>query len=227
MFYPHKRTMNTSAIYHFDGNANDASGNNNNGTVTGATLVGGRFGQAYSFDGTDDYIEIAYAASLANTTAFTLAGWFNFNDFAENKRLANMFTNETANNRRGWIWSMNTGPNFNITVYANSTDAVNPGKAVAVSLSVNTWYHLVATYNAGTIELYIDGKNVGGTYQGEPVPTAIVYDATVPMWMGRLKWAGVFYYASEIHDDIIYENVVWSAAEVKARYNKGRMIYPH
>ena len=40
----------------FTGNANDASGNGNNGTVNGATLTTDRFGNAnsaYSFDGND------------------------------------------------------------------------------------------------------------------------------------------------------------------------------
>ena len=38
----------------FNGNANDESGNGNNGTVTGATLNSDRFGingKAYNFDG--------------------------------------------------------------------------------------------------------------------------------------------------------------------------------
>ena len=44
----------------FNGNANDASGNGNNGTVNGATLTTDRNGNAnsaYSFDGNNDYIE--------------------------------------------------------------------------------------------------------------------------------------------------------------------------
>ncbi|PCH69983.1 MAG: hypothetical protein COC01_00025 [Bacteroidetes bacterium] len=47
------------ASYPFNGNANDESGNGNNGTVNGATLTIDRFGSdssAYSFDGVDDYI---------------------------------------------------------------------------------------------------------------------------------------------------------------------------
>ncbi|MFM7769023.1 MAG: hypothetical protein ACKO8Q_00520, partial [Bacteroidota bacterium] len=43
----------------FCGNANDASGNGNNGTVNGATLTADRFGNAnsaYSFDGVNDGI---------------------------------------------------------------------------------------------------------------------------------------------------------------------------
>jgi len=42
------------AYYPFNGNANDESGNGNNGTVNGATLTSDRFGNAnsaYSFDG--------------------------------------------------------------------------------------------------------------------------------------------------------------------------------
>jgi len=49
------------ACYPFDGNAMDASGNGNDGTVNGATLTEDRLGNAdsaYNFDGVDDYIEI-------------------------------------------------------------------------------------------------------------------------------------------------------------------------
>jgi len=49
------------AHYPFNGNANDASGNGNHGTVNGATLTEDRFGNAdsaYKFDGQDDYIDL-------------------------------------------------------------------------------------------------------------------------------------------------------------------------
>ena len=48
------------AYYPFNGNALDESGNGNNGTVSGATLVADRFGNpnsAYSFNGLSDYID--------------------------------------------------------------------------------------------------------------------------------------------------------------------------
>ena len=47
--------------YPFNGNANDASGNGNNGTVSGATLTANKDGDvnsAYSFDGDGDIITI-------------------------------------------------------------------------------------------------------------------------------------------------------------------------
>lgn len=51
----------------FNGNANDESGNGNNGTVYGATLNNDRFGnanKAYSFDGINDYISVLSSTSL-------------------------------------------------------------------------------------------------------------------------------------------------------------------
>ena len=50
------------AAYEFTGNANDVSGNGNNGVVNGATLTADRFGNpnsAYSFDGVDDRIVLS------------------------------------------------------------------------------------------------------------------------------------------------------------------------
>ena len=49
------------AWYPFNGNANDETGNGNNGIVYGAILTADKDGNensAYSFDGVDDYIEI-------------------------------------------------------------------------------------------------------------------------------------------------------------------------
>ena len=65
------------------GNANDTSNNANNGTVNGATPTTNRFGianEAYEFNGTSDFIEIADSNSLdLSTNRFTLSGWFSSN----------------------------------------------------------------------------------------------------------------------------------------------------
>lgn len=71
------------AYYPFNGNANDASGNGNNGTVYGATLTTDRFGNsnsAYYFDGSSAYITVP----LSNTVFsgdFTASLWFNAIDY--------------------------------------------------------------------------------------------------------------------------------------------------
>ena len=55
------------AYYPFNGNANDTSGYENNGTVFGATLTFDRnnnLNSAYSFDGDNDYIQVSDSNSL-------------------------------------------------------------------------------------------------------------------------------------------------------------------
>lgn len=63
----------------FNGNANDESGNGNNGTVNGATLTSDRFGnagKAYSFDGVDDVIIVQDDTTLQiRTGEITISVW--------------------------------------------------------------------------------------------------------------------------------------------------------
>jgi hypothetical protein len=68
----------------FCGNANDESGNGNNGTVNGAVLTSDRFGvlsSAYSFDGNADFIDCGNSSSVNITGNITISAWVNANNF--------------------------------------------------------------------------------------------------------------------------------------------------
>ncbi len=65
------------AYYPFNGDANDESGNGNNGTVYGATLTMDRFGNtssAYSFDGINEYINVGQNINPGVEASFAM--WF-------------------------------------------------------------------------------------------------------------------------------------------------------
>src|SRR6185503_19502792 len=54
----------------------DISGNNNNGTISGATWsTSGKFGNALVFNGTNARVTVANSTSLGLTTAMTLEAW--------------------------------------------------------------------------------------------------------------------------------------------------------
>ncbi len=64
------------AYYPFEGDANDASGNGYNGTVYGATLTNfGHSGQAYYFDGSNDYIDVPLNINPSNYPQLTMGAW--------------------------------------------------------------------------------------------------------------------------------------------------------
>ena len=65
----------------FNGNANDESGNGNNGTVNGATLTNDRDGNensSYSFDGLNDYISLFEGGQInfKDDDSFSYGLWF-------------------------------------------------------------------------------------------------------------------------------------------------------
>ena len=62
------------AYYPFNGNANDASGNENHGTILGnPDFISGVNGNGMVFDGIDDYVEILNRLNL--TDDFTISSW--------------------------------------------------------------------------------------------------------------------------------------------------------
>ena len=74
------------AYYPFNGNANDESGNSNNGSVLGASLSGDRFGNensAYTFNGIDDFIVTQNSIAFAKQT-YTFSFWAKTENGAKN-----------------------------------------------------------------------------------------------------------------------------------------------
>ena len=70
--------VNTSQLvgyWRFENNADDYSGYDNDGTISGATLTTGMFGNAYGFDGVDDNITVSDSDSLDITGNMSIGLW--------------------------------------------------------------------------------------------------------------------------------------------------------
>jgi gliding motility-associated-like protein len=79
--FPQISTNGLIGFWPFNGNANDESGNGNNGIVHGASLIPDRFnctpGSAYYFDGINDYIEIGTLPGLIeNLNSYSISFWY-------------------------------------------------------------------------------------------------------------------------------------------------------
>jgi hypothetical protein len=136
----------------FCGNANDESGNGNNGTVNGATLTGDRFGNvdaAYSFDGNGDYIDCGNNSSLNLSNSFTISAWVNGNTFAQEKGIVSKSQGATPYTY-DLIVSNNGGQKVRFDINQNYLFSNQ-------NLNTNNWYNIVATYNGSIQSIYIDG----------------------------------------------------------------------
>jgi hypothetical protein len=70
------------AYYPFNGNANDESGNGNNGINNGATLTTDRFGninKAYNFNGSSNYISVPFSSTIGVQQKISVSFWVYFN----------------------------------------------------------------------------------------------------------------------------------------------------
>jgi hypothetical protein len=156
----------------FNGNANDESGNGNNGTVNGATITSDRFGnigKAYNFDGLNDYIRTTYSGIIAQG-ARSISLWFNQDTIIT----GNMFQTHSKMILAGY------GGNANYSNFTILINSANGGNKVGIdiqnstnsSINVNKdlWYHLVVTYdpsfgtNLNTCKYYVNGLQTAITY---------------------------------------------------------------
>ena len=158
--YAQAPTNGLVAYYPFNGNANDESGNGNNGVVNGVTLATDRFGnanKAYSFNSNtsivvsdNDYLEL--------TNSFSISSWFYANSLGQ---VSMILSKHTCSNAEGTytygVWSGNGNNLVNFQAYPNFNASTYPSNAGNVN--VNRWYNFVTTYDKATRTLtyYLNG----------------------------------------------------------------------
>jgi hypothetical protein len=161
------KASNLIAYYPFNGNANDESGNENHGTVNGATLTTDRDGNtdsAYSFDGVDNYISVPHSSSLDITgNEITISMWL-YND--------NPDTGNTWKGISKGGYDVGNGYELLFTNYptSNGKTSLNIGGGGYFTSSFNTysnqWIMLTGTFNNGVGKVYINGVEQSYTTQG-------------------------------------------------------------
>ncbi len=207
------------AYYPFNGNANDASGNGNNGIVYNATLTANRFGSpasAYDFNGTNAYIDIPQNPVLnALTTNFTLSAWIWQRVIATNNGFR-ILDKCTSGEPDGWTFDT-----FNCTnqtghrLRLQAADADNSCNVEGqADYSLMEWHHVVATVSGTNGSVYLDGNLDGSGDVGNiPVNTLDVYAGLAHP--GR----GLGFWFNGLIDDIRIYNRTLSASEVQQLYD--------
>ena len=153
------------AFYAFDEGsgttATDSSGNNRNGTITGATWTTGKIGGALNFDG-NDYVTIP----SMNYDEISVSAWFNKNVSGTNVIFGGFRYNANVQLQEGFDLYFNSGtPNrLRFVVVTRNTSGTRTVKDATKDFtdSNGSWYHVVGTYNKTTGEqkLYVDGQLV-------------------------------------------------------------------
>ena len=146
-------TGNLICYYPFSGNANDESGNNNNGVVNNAVLTTDRHGtpnSAYLFDGTTSSIDVANNSGLNFQNYITINFWMKISQFFNREQYPishgswqNRWKVSISNGRLRWTIKTNNG--------VTDLDSETP-------LSLNTLYNFTVLYDGSYMEIYFNGQ---------------------------------------------------------------------
>ena len=213
------------AYYPFNGNADDESGNGNNGTVYGATLTEDRFGNdscAYYFDGENDYIFVTDSDILDLTTEGTIMGWINIPSAFSPPFGGTGLVNKMLHS------SIFPSYDFMIGHTASFGAGISDGENCLHIYSINTpsdsmyndtWHLLTFTWDSENLSLYFDDNldnSIVNITNGAQITDWDVY-------IGRRAYASSTnwkYFEGKI-DDIHLYNRALSETEIQNLYYEG------
>jgi hypothetical protein len=196
----------------FNGNANDLSGNGNNGTVNGATPtsdMAGQPGMAYHFDGVNDFIQTPNK-SLSGSVTFS--AWYkmaNYNTPGNDMFFASNQSTSTS------VHSSNIAFGFRSYQgqYGHSTYVGSPlnGYYATNNLpTANVWHHLVCVFENGQyLKIYLDNILVYSNFNvisRSNLPS-------LPILIGGTGTSNLFYYSGQLDEVGIWERAL-SAFEI-------------
>ncbi len=210
------------AYYPFNGNANDSSGNNNNGSVVGgATLTVDRFGRpqhAYKLDGFDAFISVPNSPGLNPDSGISLCGWWKSVHFTGGGYSPLVDKGYTAHIPPYYQYKLGVSgdlyPNlpgrFAFSVSIN--DVEYRVKTETNFWNVGEWYFLVGTYDGTGVKLYVNSQLIEIMYTTGMLSVYPTY-----MNMGNNTTADDFL-QGDIDDIRIYKRAL-TQQEVDTLYN--------
>jgi hypothetical protein len=187
--------------------AYDASGKGNNGTlVNGPKWTNGKFGQALSFDGVDDYVEVPNS-SLLNPDYISVVAWIYPKDITNLGFIVSKGEYAFPPYRTYDLLVRDGDIRWQI-----SRDGNESRELIYPLPSANTWYFVVGTYDGNVINLYLNGllvktlTNIPGTLYKNTYPLRIGRHVTLPGFFKGL-----------IHEVCIYNRAL-STDEISWNY---------
>ena len=186
-------------------------------------------GGTYSFDGVDDFIEVADADSLSfgdgsTDSPFSLSAWVFPN--ASGERL-DIFTKRTTGGGEEWAFE---GGSLTVFTLLQSTPSIRRTRYSTAQIATGTWSHVVGVYDGrgGTsaedgVSLYVNGAVLTSTLTDTAGTYVAMINGAAPVRTGTSEPDARFA-NGKIDDTRIYSSAL-TAAEILAIYNNTKGTY--
>ena len=211
------------ACYPFNASAVDATGNGNDGIVSGALLSTDRFGNAnsaYSFDGNS---HISISPNQFKNQSYTYATWVNLDAIPAEGDQNCFIVIGGVGADQGLVVASNysniAANGFSIGGYNSGNPTVSSNWSITKP-DVGKWYHTVVTRDNTSIKLYVDGiliaNNSSNTATNGTVPAYA--SPTYAIFGSRVGAGGFIQSMQGSLDDIYIYNRAITAEEVTALF---------
>ncbi|MCK4823424.1 LamG domain-containing protein, partial [bacterium] len=194
----------------------------NDGTMDGGvSTILGKVGNAFSFDGVDDFVEVPDSDSLDTGTQFTVDAWFNTNDVdkidpgtGSSTQTIVMYGFDPADGKNNPLHIRDGKLYLAIRGYGSGFyDLMG-----VTSVNSNTWYHAAVTYDGTTAKLYLNGALEDSKLSSMNMNTNS--RVTIGRYQNPLNLKLYFYFDGLI-DEIEIFNRALPQSEIQAIYNAG------
>jgi hypothetical protein len=207
-----------------EGNAHDSASVDDGALEGGATFASGLVGQAFSFDGTNAYVEIPDAPAL-DPANLTLEAWVLFNSLDSagsggspaGQQYIIFKQNTRSSGFEGYYLGKERGDSGDYFVFTVTSAAGQPAQVVSSpTIATNTWYHIAAVRTSTNIQLYIDGASIGQAAAAWPQDYG-----TLPLFFGSSGQSSWDHKLNGLLDEVSLYNRPLAASEIASIYNAG------
>ena len=197
--------------YPGENNANDIYGPNNGALINGTAFAPGKVGQAFSFDGNDDRVEVSPPGTLNITgNKLTMDGWIN-----PVANTSSFYFGRSAPSDHPYLVFFSSGSNS-----IHIVTRTNPGSQVESDTlyapPTNRWTHIAMVYDGATMKLYADGVEVFSAAQ-----TGNLDSSSLPFIIGNRPAEAPGTSFNGLIDEVEVFSQALSPAQVAAIYNAG------
>ena len=207
------------AYYPFNGDANDESGNGNNGIIQEATLVDDKYGNpesAYLFDGIDDKIFVSNNGELSFNPGFenyTVSAWVKRNSIQTFDGIIMDRSDTYSVGQTSYTLMGDENGKFNFISWGGGYGGFrvdSPNNYIA-----GEWHLVTGVVEGSTALLYIDDVEVMQS-NVTPFENNENNEVTIGNWHGTYGWEKPF---DGTIDDVRIYNRALSEAEIQQLYS--------
>jgi hypothetical protein len=196
-----------------DGYANDIQGGNNGTLTNGAAFAPGKVGQAFSFDGNDDFVDVPYNSNLDLTQALTVDAWVNPSILNQDRGIVEKTVGGGVNTQ--YLLYFQGG---SVVFRLIKVPGVDHATIVSDSLiPVNTWTHVAGTWDGVTMKLFVNGVQQARTFDLAPP----INGGVGPTLIGK-QGSNINHFAGLIDEVEIFDRAL-SSQELLAIYQTGSL----